>query len=130
MKQVGISGDYLEWKQQREDFEYAQKLHSSGEFDRVSIPMDQSDEAAKIVPGRCYYEKRVGWRWQIWFCHSDSSADPASGATEWMAVSTKFWRWKTAARIANEIWSAFNNGVWIANCRHADAANSQQDTTK
>ena len=75
-----------------------------------------------IVPGRCYYPKRVGWRWEVWFCHSDSSADPASGATEWKAVTTRFWRWVTAARISNEIWSAFNDGVWIANCRHYDAA--------
>jgi len=74
-----------------------------------------------IEPGRCYYEKRVGWHWEVWFCRSDSSADPASGATEWKAVSTRFWRWKTAARIANEMWTAFNDGVWIANCRHADA---------
>lgn len=39
MKQVGISGDYLEWKRQREDFKYAQKLRASGEFDRISQPM-------------------------------------------------------------------------------------------
>jgi hypothetical protein len=77
---------------------------------------------AYIEPGRCYYAKRVGWRWQVWFCRSDESADPASGATEWMATSTRFWRWITAARIANEMWSAFNDGVWIADCRHADAA--------
>jgi hypothetical protein len=78
---------------------------------------------AYIEPGRCYYAKRVGWRWQVWFCRSDESADPASGAKEWMATSTRFWRWITAARIANEMWGAFNDGVWIADCRHADAAN-------
>lgn len=27
MKQSGVSGDYLEWKRQREEFEYAQKLN-------------------------------------------------------------------------------------------------------
>lgn len=39
MKQSGISGDYLEWKRQREDFEYAQKMHLNGDFSRVSEPM-------------------------------------------------------------------------------------------
>lgn len=77
-----------------------------------------------IEPGRCYYEKRVGGRWEVWFCHSDSSPDPASGATEWKASSNRFWRWITAARIANEMWCAFNDGVWIATCRHIDAENA------
>lgn len=39
MKQVGISGDYLEWKRQREDFEYAQKMHLNGDFSAISVPM-------------------------------------------------------------------------------------------
>lgn len=39
MKQVGISGDYLEWKQQREDFERAQRMHMTGDFSRMSEPM-------------------------------------------------------------------------------------------
>lgn len=39
MKQVGISGDYLEWKRQREDFERAQRLHMTDDFSRMSEPM-------------------------------------------------------------------------------------------
>lgn len=39
MKQVGISGDYLEWKREREDFERAQRLHMTGDFARMSEPM-------------------------------------------------------------------------------------------
>jgi hypothetical protein len=74
-----------------------------------------------IEPGRCYYEKRVRWHWEVWFCRSDSSADPASGATEWRATSVRFWRWINAARTANDMWHAFNDGVWVADVRHADA---------
>lgn len=77
-----------------------------------------------IVPGRCYYEKRVGWHWEVWFCHSDNSPDPHSGATEWKASAVKYWRWINAARAANDAWSAFNDGVWIANCRQIDAENA------
>jgi hypothetical protein len=77
-----------------------------------------------MTPGRCYYAKRVGWRWQVWFCHSDESPDPHNGATEWMAVSTKFWRWKPAARIANEIWAAFNDGVWVEGQRQIETRTS------
>lgn len=63
---------------------------------------------------RVYYPKRVGLlHWQVWFAYHDGSADPASGATEWMACSHRFYRWLTAARIANEMWSAFNDGVWV-----------------
>lgn len=80
---------------------------------------------AKIEPGRCYYEKRVGWHWEVWFCRSDSSADPASGATEWKASAVKYWRWINAARAANDAWCAFNDGIWIANCRHTDAENAR-----
>jgi len=79
----------------------------------------------RIEPGRCYYEKRVGWHWEVWFCRSDSSADPASGATEWKASAVKYWRWINAARAANDAWCAFNDGVWIANCRHIDAENAR-----
>jgi len=75
-----------------------------------------------IIPGRCYYPKRIGIHWEVWFCHSDESADPASGATEWKAVTTRFWRWITAARIANEIWSAFNDGIWVEGGRREQAA--------
>lgn len=39
MKQVGISGDYLEWKREREDFERAQRLHMTSDFSRMSEPM-------------------------------------------------------------------------------------------
>ena len=80
---------------------------------------------SKIEPGRSYFARRVGWHWEIWFQHSDGSADPANGATEWKAITTHFWRWITAARIATEIWTAFNDGIWIASCRQADAAQSQ-----
>lgn len=84
-----------------------------------------STSERRIEPGRCYYEKRVGWHWEVWFCRSDSSADPASGATEWKASAVKYWRWINAARAANDAWCAFNDGVWIANCRHIDAENAQ-----
>lgn len=85
-------------------------------------PCDHDDYDTDLLSGRCQ-----GWRWQVWFCRSDESVDPASGAKEWMATSTRFWRWITAARIANEMWGAFNDGVWIANCRHIDAANAQNN---
>jgi hypothetical protein len=49
MKQVGISGDYLEWKRQREEFEYAQKLHASGEFDRISQPRPTNEKTSRIT---------------------------------------------------------------------------------
>jgi len=67
----------------------------------------------KSNQARVYYPKRVGWRWQVWFAHQDGSTDPASGGREWMATSTKFWRWRSAARIANEIWCAFNDGAFV-----------------
>ncbi len=78
--------------------------------------------AESIMPGRYYFPKRVGGLWEVWFQYSDGSADEASGATEWKAVSTRFVRWITAARIANEMGTAFNDGVWVACCRQADAA--------
>lgn len=81
----------------------------------------------RIETGRCYYEKRVGWHWEVWFCHSDSSPDPNSGATEWKASAVKYWRWINAARAANDAWCAFNDGVWIANCRHWDAENHRRE---
>ena len=39
MKQVGISGDFFEWKRQREDFERAQRMHMTDDFSRMSEPM-------------------------------------------------------------------------------------------
>jgi hypothetical protein len=61
----------------------------------------------------------------VWFCHSNNSPDPHSGATEWKASAVKYWRWINAARAANDAWSAFNDGVWIANCRNIDAENAR-----
>lgn len=83
----------------------------------------------KIEPGRCYYEKRVGLHWEVWYCRDDSSVDLASGAREWRASSVKYWRWINAARTASEMWGAFNDGVWIANCRTADANNAEASLT-
>jgi len=90
----------------------------------------QTAPAAEFIPGRCYYEKRVGWRWEIWFCHSDESPDPANGATEWRASSARFWRWISAARLASEMWGSFNDGVYIANCRHYSALRAEKQFEK
>ena len=70
-----------------------------------------------MIPGRCYYVKSGGLHWEVWYCNSDESADPVSGAKEWKACSTKFWRWVTAARIANEMWKTFNDGVYVQQLR-------------
>lgn len=71
------------------------------------------------LSGRIYYAKRVGWRWQVWFAYQDGSADPSSGAAEWLASDVKYWRWITATRVANDMWCAFNAGVWCESGRCA-----------
>ncbi|MCV0395416.1 MAG: hypothetical protein K5872_21970 [Rhizobiaceae bacterium] len=76
-------------------------------------------ELRGYLSGRIYYPKRVGWRWQVWYCYQDETADPNSGAKEWLACRTTFWRWISAARVATDMWCAFNDGVWTDGGRRA-----------
>lgn len=71
------------------------------------------------LSGRIYYEKRVGWHWEVWFAYQDESVDPHSRANEWKASSVKYWRWINAARSANAMWKAFNDGIWCEGGRAA-----------
>lgn len=71
------------------------------------------------LSGRIYFAKRVGLRWQAWYAYQDGAADPHSGATEWLACPVKFWRWINAERAAQEMWRAFNDGVWCESGRRA-----------
>lgn len=70
------------------------------------------------LSGRAYFATRVGWRWEVWFEHQDGTADP-NGSRRWIASNVKYWRWINAARAANDLWSAFNAGVWCAGGRAA-----------
>jgi hypothetical protein len=78
------------------------------------------------LSGRIYYEKRAGWRWEVWYAYQDGQADPHSGATEWKASSVKYWRWINAARAANSMWTAFNDGVWCEGGRSALAQSEEK----
>lgn len=71
------------------------------------------------LSGRIYYAKHIGLRWQVWYAYQDGEADPSSGATEWLACPSKFWRWINAERVAQETWRAFNGGVWCESGRAA-----------
>jgi hypothetical protein len=66
----------------------------------------------RIAKHRLYYAKRVGWRWEVWWCHEDRSADPYSGATEWRVGYQKYLRWVAAARHAQNNQCAYDAGVW------------------
>jgi hypothetical protein len=80
MKQAGISGDYLEWKRQREDFERAQRLHMTGDFARMSEPMVIEKTSALKRLRSWFFTPRgalvyfgIGWAgiivWLIWIGH-------------------------------------------------------------
>lgn len=73
-------------------------------------------------PGRIYYAKRIGWRWEVWWAYQDGSAEPASGATEWRALwGVKFWRRLNAERTASDFWMAFLDGAHLEINRAIDA---------
>ena len=69
------------------------------------------------LSGMIYFSRRVGWRWQVWCAHQDGGPDPANGATQWQASSVLFWRKLNADRVAIDMWSTFNSGVFVANNR-------------
>jgi hypothetical protein len=77
MKQVGISGDYLEQKLQREAFEYAQKRHLNGDFSTISEPMVMAAPSRLTRIRRWFFTPRgallyfgLGWAgvitWLVW----------------------------------------------------------------
>jgi hypothetical protein len=77
MKQVGISGDYLEWKRQREGFEYAQRMHLNGDFSSISEPMVIEQPSRRSRIRRWFFSPRgalvyfgLGWAgviaWLVW----------------------------------------------------------------
>jgi hypothetical protein len=73
------------------------------------------------LSGNCYFVKRVGWRWEVWFRFQDGSTDHNSGASEWFACTVKYWRRIDALRAANSLSRAFNSGVWCEGGRHTPA---------
>lgn len=50
---------------------------------------------------RDFYEKRVGWRWEVW---------TSIGVHHFRVGDLRFWRWRTAARVVNEIFGAYHAG--------------------
>jgi len=50
---------------------------------------------------RDYYCKRVGLRWEVWTKYGDH---------HFKIGDFRFWRWRTAAKITNEIFAAYHNG--------------------
>ncbi|WP_137390852.1 hypothetical protein [Rhodoligotrophos defluvii] len=73
------------------------------------------------MTGRIYYVKRAGWRVEIWWSYQDGRADPANGATAWQAARQRFWRRISALRAANDMWHAYNDGVFAGRCAEIDA---------
>lgn len=51
--------------------------------------------------------RRVGLRWQIFTIAADGIERPLH------PCNMKFWRWITAARLAGELQSNHNTGIWI-----------------
>ncbi len=68
------------------------------------------------LSGRMYFERRNGFRWEVWFTYRDGTSDP-NGASEWRATSVRYWRWISAARAASDLWASFNAGVWCESGR-------------
>lgn len=55
----------------------------------------------KMYVSRDYYYKRVGWRWEVW---------TRLGDQHFKIGQFRFWRWRTACRVANEVFAAYHNG--------------------
>lgn len=79
------------------------------------------------LTGRVYFVRRVRRRWEVWFSHQDGSSD-RNGSFRWKASSVRYWRRINAERAANDLWAAFNDGVWCEGGRAA--ATSQKGASE
>lgn len=71
----------------------------------------------EIAPAHVFFARRVGLRWQVWA--QTHPADENGARREWAALPTLFWREKSASEVALSMWTAFNDGSWVAQMRHA-----------
>lgn len=55
----------------------------------------------KLYQRRDFYWKRVGWRYEVW---------TQLGDHHYRVGDFRFWYWRTAARVANEIFGAYHAG--------------------
>lgn len=54
------------------------------------------------------------WRWEVWWNYEDGHADEHSGAHQWRAAwGFRFWRWLNAARLAQDLQLAHDEGWFI-----------------